>query len=61
MIKLFASRQGATLLVVLSICYGATIALLGALGSSAVVPFTVAGALVLGVLWVVRSLVGRQS
>ncbi|HEU4423657.1 MAG TPA: hypothetical protein VFR67_14080 [Pilimelia sp.] len=42
------------LLVVLSICYGIAVAILGALGSAALTIVAVVGALVIGGLWAVR-------
>jgi hypothetical protein len=47
-------RLSARLLVVLSLVYGGTVAILGALGSSALVVFSIVGAVVIGVLWAVR-------
>jgi hypothetical protein len=53
-------KLSARLLIVLSICYGITVAILGALGSSAIGIVAVVGALVLGGLWVVRGLLSRS-
>jgi len=54
------SKLSARLLVILSICYGITIAILGAVGSSAIGIVAVVGALVLGGLWAVRGLLNRR-
>ena len=49
--------------VVLTICYGITIALLGSLGSSALTIVAVAGALVIGGLWAILGVfsTGKRS
>jgi len=47
-------RLSARILVALSIVYGGTVAVLGALGSSALVTVAIVGAVALGVLWAVR-------
>ena len=52
-------RLSARLLVVLSICYGSVVAVLGALGSSATGIFALVGALIVGGLWAVRGMFGR--
>jgi hypothetical protein len=44
----------ARLLVALSIVYGATVAVLGAFGSRALVPVAIVGAVVTGGLWALR-------
>ncbi len=44
----------ARILLVLTICYGITIGILGTLGSSAVSIVAVIGALVIGGLWAIR-------
>lgn len=49
----------AAILVGLSVCYGITIGILGALNSSITDTFAIIGALVLGALWVLRSLFHR--
>ncbi|MBL8932677.1 MAG: hypothetical protein JNL54_21335 [Kineosporiaceae bacterium] len=61
MIPFFVSRAGATALVGLSILYGAVIALLGALAPSALEPFALGGALGVGVLWAIRSMLVRAT
>jgi hypothetical protein len=52
-------KPSAKLLVVLSVCYGITVALLGALGSSAIGIVAIVGALVIGGLWALRSILSR--
>jgi hypothetical protein len=47
-------------LVVLSICYGIAIAILGTLGSSATALVATIGALVLGGLWAIRGVLLRD-
>jgi hypothetical protein len=54
------SKLSAPLLVILSICYGITVAILGALGSSAIGIVAVVGALVVGGLWAVRGILTRR-
>jgi hypothetical protein len=49
-------KSTSRLLVVLSICYGIVIAILGTLGSSALTIVAVIGALVIGGLWAVRGI-----
>lgn len=50
------------LLIVLSLCYGIAIAILGALGSPAVGLAAMIGALVLGGLWALRGVFfGRRA
>jgi hypothetical protein len=48
------------LLVILSICYGIVVAVLGVLDSSAIGIVAIAGALVLGGLWAVRGVLNRR-
>jgi hypothetical protein len=45
------------LLIALSICYGIVVAILGALGSSAVGIVAMIGALVIGGLWAIRGVI----
>jgi hypothetical protein len=54
-------KTSAWVLLILSICYGSLIAILGAVGSSAVGLVAMIGALVLGALWVVRGLLISRS
>jgi predicted membrane-bound mannosyltransferase len=49
------------ILIALSICYGITVAILGALDSSALTIVAIIGALVLGGLWAVRSMLIRRD
>jgi hypothetical protein len=49
-------QTSSRLLVVLSICYGIAIGILGFLGSSAITIVAVIGALVIGGLWAVRGM-----
>jgi hypothetical protein len=51
----------ARLLIVLSICYGIAIAILGFLNSPAVGLVAMIGALVLGGLWAVRGMFASRS
>lgn len=44
------------ILVILSIVYGVTLALLGAFASSAVAPVAIIGALIIGGLWAIRGI-----
>lgn len=48
-------------LVVVSIVYGSTIALMAVLGVSGLNTFTIVGALVLGLLWVLNAFFGRDT
>jgi hypothetical protein len=55
-------KTSAQVLIVLSIAYGVAIGILGALDSSAtatIAIIAIIGALVIGALWVVRSVVAR--
>jgi hypothetical protein len=52
-------KTSAQILIVLSIAYGVTIGILGALDSAAISIVAIVGALVLGGLWVVRGIVSR--
>lgn len=54
------SPAGARALVLLSILYGVVIAVLGAYAEGAVGPFALVGALLLGLLWTARSILGRR-
>ena len=47
-------RLSARILIVMSLVYGGTVAILGAFGSSALVPVSIVGAVVIGVLWAIR-------
>jgi len=49
------------LLIVLSLCYGIVIAILGALGSSALTIVAIIGALVIGGLWAVRGMFSSRD
>ena len=60
MTAFFVSRSGARALIILSICYGAVIGVLGALRPSAIGPFALLGATVLGVAWAVRSVLAKR-
>jgi hypothetical protein len=53
-------KTSAQILIVLSIAYGVTIGILGALDSAATTTIAIIGALVIGGLWVVRSVVARS-
>ena len=53
--------QSGYLLIALSIVYGAVIAILGFLDSSAITLVAVIGALVLGGLWAIRGMYVRRS
>lgn len=57
MIFLMRAKSSAVLLTVATIALGITIAILGYLGSSVVGPVAFIGALVVGGLWAVRSIV----
>jgi len=48
------------MLVVLSICYGIVIAILGALDSPAIGIVAIVGALILGGLWAARGILSRR-
>jgi hypothetical protein len=50
------AQSTSRLLVVLSIAYGIVIAILGALGSSAIALVAMIGALIIGGLWAVRGI-----
>jgi hypothetical protein len=50
------AKTSSRVLLVLSICYGILIGILGALGSSAIGIVAVIGALVIGGLWAVRGM-----
>jgi hypothetical protein len=54
------SKLSAPLLVILSICYGITVAILGALDSPATGIVAIIGALVVGGLWAVRGVLSRR-
>jgi predicted membrane-bound mannosyltransferase len=54
-------KLSARVLIVLSMCYGIVIAILGFLDSSAVTTVAVIGALVLGVLWAVRGVLASRG
>jgi hypothetical protein len=54
-------RLYSQLLVVLSICYGLTIALLGVFGSAVVTEVAVVGALVIGGLWAVLGVLSSRK
>ncbi len=54
-------KTSARVLLLVSICYGILIAILGAVGSSAVGLVAMIGALVIGALWVVRGLLISRS
>jgi hypothetical protein len=54
------SAPSTRLLVILSICYGIVVAILGALDSPAIGIVAIVGALILGGLWAVRGLVSRR-
>jgi predicted membrane-bound mannosyltransferase len=49
-------RLSSRTLAALSVCYGIVVAILGAVGSSALTVVAVVGALVIGGLWIVRGL-----
>jgi hypothetical protein len=53
-------KTSAQILIVLSVAYGVTIGILGALGSPAITLVAIIGAMVLGLLWVVRSVIARS-
>ncbi len=53
-------KTSAQILVVLSLAYGITIGILGALESSALTTVAIAGALVLGALWAIRGMIARS-
>jgi hypothetical protein len=48
------------LLVILSICYGIVVAILGALQSPAIGIVAIVGALILGGLWATRGMLNRR-
>lgn len=48
-------------LVVVSIVYGMTIALMAVFGVSGLSTFAIVGALVLGLLWVLNAFFGRET
>jgi hypothetical protein len=52
-------RVSAIIIVLLSIAYGITVGILGALNSPATTTFAIIGAFVLAGLWVMRSLLNR--
>jgi predicted membrane-bound mannosyltransferase len=57
-------KTSARVLIIVSVCYGLLIAILGAVGSSAVALVAMIGALVIGALWVVRGILinrGRST
>jgi hypothetical protein len=54
-------KTSAQVLMIVSICYGILIAILGAVGSSAVGLVAMIGALVVGALWVVRGILISRS
>ena len=54
-------KLSSRVLVALSIAYGVTVAILGALDSSAISVFAIVGALVLGGLWAVRGMLLRRD
>ena len=49
------------LLIILSICYGVVIGILGALDSPAVSTVAVIGAMVIGALWAIRAVLPRRD
>jgi hypothetical protein len=54
------SKRSAQLLVILSIVYGGTVAVLGLLNSSAIAIVALVGALIVGGLWAVRGVLSRR-
>jgi hypothetical protein len=50
------AQSTSRLLIVLSICYGIVIAILGAVGSPAIALVAMIGALIIGGLWAVRGM-----
>jgi Na+/serine symporter len=54
-------KTSARVLIIVSICYGILIAILGAVGSSAVALVAMIGALVIGALWAVRGILINRS
>jgi hypothetical protein len=54
-------RLSMNIMLILSVCYGAAVAIVALVDSSAVGPFAVIGAIVLGVLWTARSFLSRGS
>ncbi|MEV4132129.1 hypothetical protein AB0J72_08180 [Dactylosporangium sp. NPDC049742] len=49
------------IMLVLSVCYGAAIAILAFLDSGGLATFAVVGAIVLGVLWTARGFLTRSG
>lgn len=54
-------KLGSKILVLLSMVYGGTIALLAAFGSGAMLPVAMIGAMVLGVCWVAVGMFGKDD
>jgi hypothetical protein len=54
------SKRSAQLLVILSIVYGGTVAVLGLLNSPAIAIVALVGALIVGGLWAVRGVLSRR-
>jgi len=54
-------KTSARVLIIVSICYGILIAILGAVDSSAVALVAMIGALVVGALWAVRGFLINRS
>lgn len=61
MIPFLTSGAGARALIMLSIVYGATVAVLGAYAPPATGPFALVGALTLGLLWTARSVLRKDA
>jgi hypothetical protein len=54
-------RLSMTIMLILSVCYGAAVAIIALTDSSALGLFVVVGAIVLGLLWTVRAMLIRGS
>ena len=55
------AKRSAQILFVLSISFGGTLGILGAVGSSAVSIVAIVGGLVIGGLWAVRAVLTRSG
>ncbi|MEU0554158.1 hypothetical protein [Dactylosporangium sp. NPDC006015] len=54
-------RMSMNIMLVLSVCYGAAIAILAFLDSGGLATFAVVGAIVLGALWTARGFLTRSG
>ncbi len=61
MTSFLTSPAGARALILLSILYGAVVAVLGAYATGALGPVSLVGALLLGLLWTARAILSRST